>query len=88
MTTPNKRSWIPTSSDKYLPIWVVLSMFFAVWVLSAHMTSAIETICKTPNRCYVAAVTTKTTSETKVESEIAAAPPAAAAPAASEVKPK
>ena len=61
-------------------------MFFAVWVLSAHMTRTIDTICKIPNRCYVAAVTTKTTSETKVEPEFTAAPPAAAG--ASEVKPK
>ena len=85
MTTINKKSWIPSPSDKYLPIWVVLSMFFAVWVLSAHMTRTIDTICKIPNRCYVAAVTT-TTSETKVEPEITAAPPPAAV--ASEVKPK
>jgi hypothetical protein len=48
----NKRSWIPSPSDKYLPIWVIAIMFFSVLLLSIQMTSVIKEVCAIKNRCY------------------------------------
>ena len=99
MTTASKiKSWMgPSPSDKYLPIWVVVVMFAAVWVLSAHMTSVIQDVCKIDNRCLAVSTVregataaeivgsaVKQAAELQVAQAIAAA--ASAASAASEPK--
>jgi hypothetical protein len=101
-TTSKSKSWLPSSSDKYLPIWIVAIMCGAVWVLSAQMTSAIKEICKMENRCYAASAirenstvaevvgdAVKKAAEAKVAEAIAAAKPAApTAPVAPDAKAK
>lgn len=41
----------PTPDDKYLPIWVVLCMTFAVFVLSHQMTSIVKEVCGHSRKC-------------------------------------
>ena len=53
MTIESKpKSWLPSPTDKYLPMWVVGVMTVAVWLLSAQMASVIEKVCKIENRCH------------------------------------
>ena len=67
-------NWKPKPADKYLPAWVILSMFAAVFVLSCSMTAAIKDICVAqPERCIKDSNSKygseNTASKTKAETE-------------------
>lgn len=87
-----KKSGYRPVDPQYLPIWVVLTMTFAVFVLSAQMTSVVKDYCAAaPARCdQVAsaresvtpaqmAATAKIEAEARVAEAIAADKAAAAA---------
>jgi hypothetical protein len=48
---PERKFSGPTPDDKYLPVWVILCMSFAVLVLSYQMTSVIKDGCATSGKC-------------------------------------
>ena len=77
-TDESTTSWWPSPADKYLPVWVIISMSLAVWVLATQVNSVVQEICQAPGRCETAA---SAASSSKAAKEAAAAASAAVAAA-------
>jgi hypothetical protein len=43
------RFWVRITGEEYLPVWVILSMFFVVLILSYTLTIVAKDICNSEN---------------------------------------